>query len=164
MWTCLRFTVIKQHLLCAYNSSMSLLLVHLQWLHTDPVNRRALGRLPFQHKFLAAGTLLHTQQHLSNSKLHQPLPSQQLGHQMNTSAKQERVVLYRGAYMRPFRMLVRFKIFQLVGIASLAIPINTFLVEVQHHLSLLRDKLLMRTLVHMEGCASAGKVDVTNST
>lgn len=42
---------------------------------------------------------------------------------------QSRVVLYRGAYMQPFRLLVRFKIFQLVGIASLAIPINTFLVE-----------------------------------
>lgn len=43
---------------------------------------------------------------------------------------QVRDVLYRGAFMQPFRLLVRFKIFQLVGIASLAIPINTFLVEV----------------------------------
>lgn len=51
----------------------------------------------------------------------------------STSAKQDRIVLYRGAYMRPFRMLVRFKIFQLVGVASLAIPINTFLVEVHMH-------------------------------
>ena len=41
-----------------------------------------------------------------------------------------RMVLYKGAFMRPFRLLVRFKIFQLVGIASLAIPINTFLVQV----------------------------------
>lgn len=46
------------------------------------------------------------------------------------AASQARIVLYKGAFMRPFRLLVRFKIFQLVGIASLAIPINTFLVEV----------------------------------
>ncbi|KAL0031542.1 hypothetical protein WJX77_006181 [Trebouxia sp. C0004] len=31
--------------------------------------------------------------------------------------------------MQTFRLLVRFKIFQLVGIAALAIPINTFLME-----------------------------------
>lgn len=41
-----------------------------------------------------------------------------------------RVVLYKGRYMLAFRMLVRFKIFQLVGIAALAIPINTFLAGV----------------------------------
>ena len=41
-----------------------------------------------------------------------------------------KLVLYKGSYMRLFRLLVRFKIFQLVGIAALAIPINTFLVEV----------------------------------
>lgn len=40
-----------------------------------------------------------------------------------------KVVLYRGRYMQTFRLLVRFKIFQLVGIAALAIPINTFLME-----------------------------------
>lgn len=40
-----------------------------------------------------------------------------------------KVVLYKGRYMQLFRMLVRFKIFQLVGIAALAVPINTFLVE-----------------------------------
>lgn len=49
-----------------------------------------------------------------------------------------RIVLYRGCYMLAFRMLVRFKIFQLVGIAALAVPINTFLAEVslfnwRHH-------------------------------
>ena len=32
--------------------------------------------------------------------------------------------------MVPFRVLVRLKIFQLGGVAALAIPINTFLVEV----------------------------------
>ena len=42
-----------------------------------------------------------------------------------------KVVLYKGRYMQLFRMLVRFKIFQLVGIAALAVPINTFLVEVR---------------------------------
>lgn len=41
-----------------------------------------------------------------------------------------KLVLYKGRYMQTFRLLVRFKIFQLVGIAALAIPINTFLVEV----------------------------------
>lgn len=40
-----------------------------------------------------------------------------------------KIVLYKGRYMRMFRMLVRFKIFQLVGIAALAVPINTFLAE-----------------------------------
>jgi hypothetical protein len=39
--------------------------------------------------------------------------------------------LYKGRYMQTFRLLVRFKIFQLVGIAALAIPINTFLMEVR---------------------------------
>lgn len=42
-----------------------------------------------------------------------------------------KIVLYKGRYMRMFRMLVRFKIFQLVGIAALAVPINTFLAEVR---------------------------------
>ena len=32
--------------------------------------------------------------------------------------------------MVPFRLLVRFKIFQLAGVAALAVPINTFLSEV----------------------------------
>ena len=32
--------------------------------------------------------------------------------------------------MIPFRVLVRLKVFQLAGVAALAIPINTFLVEV----------------------------------
>jgi hypothetical protein len=41
-----------------------------------------------------------------------------------------RVVLYRGRGIVPFRVLVRLKIFQLAGVAALAIPINTFLVEV----------------------------------
>ncbi|DBA91034.1 TPA: hypothetical protein ACH3X2_004232 [Trebouxia sp. C0005] len=40
-----------------------------------------------------------------------------------------KIVLYKGRYMQAFRLLVRFKIFQLVGIAALAIPINTFLME-----------------------------------
>ena len=39
-------------------------------------------------------------------------------------------MLYRGWGMVPFRVLVRLKIFQLASIAALAIPINTFLVEV----------------------------------
>ena len=36
-------------------------------------------------------------------------------------------VLYRGRGMRLFRLLVRMKIFQLSGVAALAIPITTFL-------------------------------------
>ncbi len=42
---------------------------------------------------------------------------------------QQKVVLYRGFGIIPFRVLVRLKIFQLMGFASLAIPINTFLVQ-----------------------------------
>ena len=38
-------------------------------------------------------------------------------------------VLYRGRFMVPFRLLVRFKVFQLVGVAALAVPINTFLMQ-----------------------------------
>ena len=48
----------------------------------------------------------------------------------------ERIVLYRGRGMVPFRVLVRLKIFQLAGVAALAIPINTFLVEVCRYLFL----------------------------
>jgi hypothetical protein len=40
-----------------------------------------------------------------------------------------KVVLYKGFGMIPFRVLVRLKVFQLMGVASLAIPINTFLVQ-----------------------------------
>lgn len=36
-------------------------------------------------------------------------------------------MLYRGRGMRLFRVLVRLKVFQLAGIAALAIPVNTFL-------------------------------------
>ena len=36
--------------------------------------------------------------------------------------------------MVPFRLLVRFKIFQLAGVAALAVPINTFLSEVRRTL------------------------------
>lgn len=41
----------------------------------------------------------------------------------------QKTVLYRGFGMIPFRVLVRLKVFQLMGVASLAIPINTFLVQ-----------------------------------
>ena len=47
-----------------------------------------------------------------------------------SSEEAQRIVLYRGRGMVPFRVLVRLKIFQLGGVAALAIPINTFLVEV----------------------------------
>ena len=40
-------------------------------------------------------------------------------------------MLYRGVGMVPFRVLVRLKVFQLAGVAALAIPINTFLAEVR---------------------------------
>lgn len=46
------------------------------------------------------------------------------------------MVLYRGRGIVPFRVLVRLKIFQLAGVAALAIPINTFLVEVCFYCSL----------------------------
>ena len=47
----------------------------------------------------------------------------------------EKEVLYRGRWMIPFRVLVRLKIFQLAGVASLAIPLNSFLLEVEHTLA-----------------------------
>ena len=47
----------------------------------------------------------------------------------------EKEVLYRGRWMVPFRVLVRLKIFQLAGVASLAIPLNSFLLEVSHILA-----------------------------
>lgn len=57
-----------------------------------------------------------------------PLHKEQEQHQEgNGQLKME--VLYRGVGMIPFRVLVRLKIFQLVGVAALAIPINTFLVQ-----------------------------------
>ena len=40
-------------------------------------------------------------------------------------------MLYRGLGMVPFRLLVRFKVFQLAAVAALAIPISTFLSEVR---------------------------------
>ena len=49
-----------------------------------------------------------------------------------SSEEAQRTVLYRGRGMVPFRVLVRLKIFQLGGVAALAIPINTFLVEVDY--------------------------------
>jgi hypothetical protein len=39
------------------------------------------------------------------------------------------VVLYKGVGMVPFRVLVRLKVFQLAGVAGLAIPVNSFLGE-----------------------------------
>ena len=39
-------------------------------------------------------------------------------------------VLYRGLGMVPFRLLVRFKVFQLAGVAAVVIPISTFLSQV----------------------------------
>ena len=86
-------------------------------------------------KILLSDNLQPTPQHSSqvtpstntqNESANQPTqPAQK-----PSATTQARIVLYKGAFMRPFRLLVRFKIFQLVGIASLAIPINTFLVEV----------------------------------
>lgn len=51
------------------------------------------------------------------------------GASTKSSKEAQRIVLYRGRGMVPFRVLVRLKIFQLAGVAALAIPINTFLVE-----------------------------------
>jgi hypothetical protein len=59
----------------------------------------------------------------SNSSSVQAAASSQAG-------PQKKLVLYRGIGMVPFRVLVRLKVFQLAGVAALAIPINTFLVEV----------------------------------
>jgi len=39
-------------------------------------------------------------------------------------------VLYKGRWMLPFRVLVRLKIFQLGGVAACAMPLGTFLTEV----------------------------------
>lgn len=47
------------------------------------------------------------------------------------AGQQQPVVLYKGTGMRVFRLLVRFKVFQLLGVAALAIPINTMFSEVR---------------------------------
>ncbi len=47
----------------------------------------------------------------------------------------EPVVLYKGFGMVPFRVLVRLKVFQLAGVAGLAIPINSFLGEARSFFS-----------------------------
>lgn len=47
----------------------------------------------------------------------------------STAAKARAV---RSLGMVPFRLLVRFKVFQLAAVAALAIPISTFLSEVRH--------------------------------
>ena len=39
-------------------------------------------------------------------------------------------MLYKGAWMVPFRTLVRLKIFQLSGVAAAALPLGTFLSQV----------------------------------
>lgn len=49
--------------------------------------------------------------------------------ELNKDGAPGKTVLYRGVGMVPFRVLVRLKIFQLAGVAGLAIPINTFLVQ-----------------------------------
>eukprot|EP00803_Ostreobium_quekettii_P004810 evm.model.scf_1129.4 EVM.evm.TU.scf_1129.4 scf_1129:21786-23242(+) len=41
-----------------------------------------------------------------------------------------KVVLYKGRWMVPFYILVRLKVFQLLGFGSLVVPLNTWLVEV----------------------------------
>ena len=46
-------------------------------------------------------------------------------------ADQQPILLYKGRGMQIFRLLVRFKIFQLLGVAALAIPINTLFAEVR---------------------------------
>ena len=52
---------------------------------------------------------------------------------LGKSAAPAKHVLYRGRWMVPFRVLVRLKMFQLIGIGALAVPINTFLVQVSAH-------------------------------
>ena len=47
------------------------------------------------------------------------------------AGQQQPIVVYKGTGMRVFRLLVRFKIFQLLGVAALAIPINTMFNEVR---------------------------------
>lgn len=59
------------------------------------------------------------------------------------------MVLYKGRGMVPFRVLVRLKIFQLAGVAALAIPINTFLVEVRSFLC-----LCIYTFYNLSHCAT----------
>ncbi len=41
------------------------------------------------------------------------------------------ILLYKGRGMQLFRLLVRFKVLQLLGVAALAIPINTMFSEVR---------------------------------
>lgn len=60
----------------------------------------------------------------------------------------EPVVLYKGFGMVPFRVLVRLKVFQLAGVAGLAIPINSFLGEARNLFS--RACLANAGLSHVE--------------
>ncbi|KAK9817066.1 hypothetical protein WJX72_009013 [[Myrmecia] bisecta] len=58
-----------------------------------------------------------------------PVPPPKGKADVQSNVLADREVLYRGKWMQPFRLLVRFKIFQLVGVAALVVPINTWLVE-----------------------------------
>jgi hypothetical protein len=73
----------------------------------DPI---ASGRAPFQARGLATGV--------------PPLPAGN-HQQATTTTTLDKQVLYRGRGIRTFRLLVRAKVFQLSGIAALAIPLNT---------------------------------------
>lgn len=62
------------------------------------------------------------QQHASFASMHQS-PSSDFS---NTLLHSSPHVIYRGRGIRIFRVLVRLKVFQLAGIAALAVPITTF--------------------------------------
>lgn len=61
--------------------------------------------------------------------------------------RKDRRVLYKGRWMVPIQVLVRLKVFQLAGVAALAVPMVTFLTQV-----IFRPYGTHTVLLLIEGC------------
>jgi hypothetical protein len=73
-------------------------------------------------------------------------------------------VLYRGLGMVPFRLLVRFKVFQLAGVAAVVIPISTFLSQVRlPHLNSTPSQLISQSLFSLGPLDHSSTHDITLS-
>ena len=92
---------------------------------------------PFHAQFVTALTpsITHDQPSVHSTASQTASSGNDLNAQGSATAKPSngsyprKQVLYRGPYMLPFRLLVRAKVFQLVGIAAAAIPITTIFTE-----------------------------------
>lgn len=49
---------------------------------------------------------------------------------MSDKSKEEKIVLYKGPWMVPLYVMVRLKVFQLVGFGSLAVPLSAWITGV----------------------------------